>query len=106
MALSYTQKTSDNSLIAKYVRKHYTSSFPLVGTHRVCEKKESLYSQFATYLVQNGLFMSSQLSADGFAGPLWNQTNLAVKVSRIFYWTAGHLRGHFQLMFSEVYCRP
>ncbi|KAF9782924.1 hypothetical protein BJ322DRAFT_182136 [Thelephora terrestris] len=58
MALSYTQKTSDNSLITKY---------------------QSLYDQFATYLTQNGLYMASQYSADGFNGQLANQTNLAVK---------------------------
>jgi len=58
MALSYTQKTSDNSLITKY---------------------QSLYDQFATYLSQNGLYVASQFSADNFNGQLANQTNLAVK---------------------------
>ncbi|KAF9790927.1 hypothetical protein BJ322DRAFT_417052 [Thelephora terrestris] len=58
MALSYTQKTSDNSLITNY---------------------QSLYDQFATYLSQNGLYMGSQFSSDSFAGQLANQTNLAVK---------------------------
>ncbi|KAF9791272.1 hypothetical protein BJ322DRAFT_439174 [Thelephora terrestris] len=58
MALSYTQKTSDNTLITKY---------------------QSLYDQFGTYLTQNGLYMASQFSSDSFAGALPNQTNLAVK---------------------------
>ncbi|KAF9782928.1 hypothetical protein BJ322DRAFT_182840 [Thelephora terrestris] len=58
MALSYTQKTSDDSLILKY---------------------RSLYEQFATYLTENGLYMKSQYSADTFNGQLANQTNLAVK---------------------------
>jgi len=58
MALSYTQATSDNSLITKY---------------------KTLYDQFATYLVQNGLYVTNQVSSDSYAGPLANQTNLAVK---------------------------
>jgi len=58
MALSHTQKTSDISLITKY---------------------EPLYDKFATYLTQNGLYTVSQYSSDSFAGPLANQTNLAVK---------------------------
>ena len=45
----------------------------------MCGQK-SLYEQFGTYLVQNGLYMGSQLSTDSFAGELGNQTNLAVKV--------------------------
>jgi len=35
MALSYTQKTSDNSLITKYVRKYCPISF-LIVTHAMC----------------------------------------------------------------------
>ncbi|KAF9653386.1 DUF1793-domain-containing protein [Thelephora ganbajun] len=58
MALSYTKKTSDNSLITKY---------------------KLLYDQFATYLTQNGLYTATQLSSDSYAGELGNQTNLAVK---------------------------
>ena len=42
--------------------------------------QQSLYEQFGTYLVQNGLYMGSQYSSDSFAGALGNQTNLAVKV--------------------------
>ena len=79
MALSYTQATSDNSLITKYVRKQHTSSF-VSNAHTIVCGQQSLYDQFATYLTQNGLYMTSQYSADYFAGPLANQTNLAVKV--------------------------
>jgi hypothetical protein len=78
MALSYTQKTSDNTLITKYVRNHCPASF-LVVTHTACGQK-SLYDQFGTYLVQDGLYIASQPSADSYAGELGNQTNLAVKV--------------------------
>ena len=78
MALSYTQKTSDNSLIVKYVRRHCSTSF-LAVTHDTREQR-SLYEQFGTYLTQSGLYMESQLSADSYAGELGNQTNLAVKV--------------------------
>lgn len=79
MALSYTQKTSDNSLITKYVS---TNAVLPSGrhSHDVCGQ-QSLYDQFGTYLTQNGLYMASQYSSDSFAGQLPNQTNLAVKVS-------------------------
>jgi len=56
MALSYTQKTSDNSLITKYVRNRCPTSSPVV-THTTCGQ-ESLYDQFGTYLVQNGLYIA------------------------------------------------
>ena len=78
MALSYTQKTPDNSLITKYVRNRCPTSSPVV-IHTTCGQ-ESLYNQFGTYLVQNGLYIASQPSSDSYAGELWNQTNLAVKV--------------------------
>jgi len=78
MALSYTQKTSDNSLITKYVRNH-RPVFLSGRLQDVCGQK-TLYDQFGTYLVQNGLYMASQFSSDSYAGELWNQTNLAVKV--------------------------
>ena len=77
MALSYTQKTSDNSLITKYVWNHCLTS-SLAVAHTACGQ-ESLYDQFGTYLVQNGLYIASQLSSDSYAGELGNQTNLAVK---------------------------
>jgi len=77
MALSYTQKTSDNSLITKYLRNRCPTSSPVV-THTTCGQ-ESLYDQFGTYLVQNGFYIADQLSSDSYAGELGNQTNLAVK---------------------------
>lgn len=76
MALSYTQRTSDNSLIMKYVRRYLYVSF-LSCAHN---EQQSLYDQFAAYLVQNGLYIADQRSSDNFAGSLANQTNLAVKV--------------------------
>ena len=42
--------------------------------------QKSLYEQFGTYLVQHGLYVGSQFSADSYAGELGNQTNLAIKV--------------------------
>lgn len=85
MALSYTQKTSDNSLITKYVRTNTVLLSSSQHSSDACEQ-QSLYGQFATYLTQNGLYMSSQFSSDSFAGQLANQTNLAVKVSIAFDW--------------------
>ena len=79
MALSYTQKTSDNSLITKYVRKTLFYFLPSWSLYDACGQ-QSLYDQFATYLTQKGLYMESQFSADNFNGQLANQTNLAVKV--------------------------
>jgi hypothetical protein len=80
MALSYTQKTSDNTLITKYVS---ANTVPFSYSRHSCDVggQQSLYDQFGTYLTQNGLYMASQFSSDSFAGALPNQTNLAVKVS-------------------------
>ncbi|KAH9938229.1 uncharacterized protein B0H18DRAFT_1112408 [Fomitopsis serialis] len=58
MALSYTQKTNDKSLITTYY---------------------SLLDQWAQYLVSNTLEPTNQLSSDAFAGSLTNQTDLALK---------------------------
>ncbi|MCJ1311229.1 hypothetical protein MMC25_004900 [Agyrium rufum] len=41
----------------------------------------SLFQGYANYLVANGLNISSQLSTDDGAGPLANQTNLAIKAA-------------------------
>ena len=79
MALSYTQKTSDTSLITKYVREHRATSLVIMYLRDV-RGQEVLYEQFGNYLAQNGLYMVSQPSSDSFAGELGNQTNLAVKV--------------------------
>ncbi|KAL0949421.1 hypothetical protein HGRIS_009482 [Hohenbuehelia grisea] len=58
MALSYTQKTGDTSLIAKYT---------------------SLLDQWTQFLITDSLIPANQISTDDFAGPLANQTNLAIK---------------------------
>jgi len=58
MALSYTQKSNDTSLISSY---------------------SSLLDQWAQYLVANTLTPFNQSSTDAFAGALPNQTNLVVK---------------------------
>ncbi|KAF7299431.1 hypothetical protein MIND_00892900 [Mycena indigotica] len=58
MALSYAQKTGDLSHIKKYV---------------------PLFDQFAQFLVSDSLIPANQISTDDFAGPLANQTNLAIK---------------------------
>jgi len=58
MALSYAQKTGDLSMVTEY---------------------SSLFQQWAQYLVENSMVPDHQLSTDDFAGPLSNQTNLAIK---------------------------
>ncbi|EJD38420.1 DUF1793-domain-containing protein [Auricularia subglabra TFB-10046 SS5] len=58
MALSYAQRSGDNSQLKQYF---------------------TLLDGWATYLLQNALVPASQISTDDFAGPLGNQTNLAVK---------------------------
>ncbi|OCH92944.1 DUF1793-domain-containing protein [Obba rivulosa] len=58
MTLSYVQRTNDKSLISSYF---------------------DLLDQWAQYLVANTLNPANQLDTDDFAGPLANQTNLAVK---------------------------
>jgi hypothetical protein len=58
MTLSYTQKTNDTSLIKSY---------------------KSLLEQWTQFLVEDSLIPENQISTDDFAGPLANQTNLAIK---------------------------
>ncbi|THV08425.1 DUF1793-domain-containing protein [Dendrothele bispora CBS 962.96] len=58
MALSYAQETGDNSQIQKY---------------------ESLLDQWTQFLITDSLIPANQISTDDFAGPLENQTNLAIK---------------------------
>ncbi|KAF9008954.1 DUF1793-domain-containing protein [Cyathus striatus] len=58
MALSYAQKTGDNSHIIRYFR---------------------LLDQWAQFLIEDSLIPANQISTDDFAGPLANQTNLAIK---------------------------
>ncbi|EIW80656.1 DUF1793-domain-containing protein [Coniophora puteana RWD-64-598 SS2] len=58
MALSYTQKSNDQSLISTYTK---------------------LLEQWTGYLVDEALIPADQISTDDFAGSLANQTNLAIK---------------------------
>ncbi|TFK82313.1 DUF1793-domain-containing protein [Polyporus arcularius HHB13444] len=58
MALSYTQKTNDLSLIKTYFE---------------------LLDQWTQFLISDSLIPANQLSTDDFAGSLPNQTNLAIK---------------------------
>nr|GAT54330.1 predicted protein [Mycena chlorophos] len=58
MALSYAQKTGDNSDLKTY---------------------ESLLDQWTQYLIEDSLIPANQISTDDFAGSLANQTNLAIK---------------------------
>ncbi|KAJ3971497.1 hypothetical protein EV361DRAFT_799932 [Lentinula raphanica] len=58
MALSYAQKTGDNSQLAAYT---------------------NLLDQWTQYLITDSLIPGNQISTDDFAGSLANQTNLAIK---------------------------
>lgn len=58
MALSYAQRTGDNSHLTQYFK---------------------LLDQWTQFLISDSLIPASQISTDDFAGPLANQTNLAIK---------------------------
>ncbi|KIY74089.1 DUF1793-domain-containing protein [Cylindrobasidium torrendii FP15055 ss-10] len=58
MALSYAQRTGDNSQLTTYA---------------------DLLDQWTQYLIEDSLIPEDQLSTDDFAGHLANQTNLAIK---------------------------
>ncbi|KAJ7283980.1 DUF1793-domain-containing protein [Mycena rebaudengoi] len=58
MALSYAQKSGDNSHLTRYA---------------------ALLDQWTQFLITDGLIPELQLSTDDFAGHLANQTNLAIK---------------------------
>ncbi|KAJ7044468.1 DUF1793-domain-containing protein [Mycena alexandri] len=58
MALSYAQKSGDNSQLTTYA---------------------GLLDQWTQFLIQDSLIPESQISTDDFAGALANQTNLAIK---------------------------
>ncbi|KAF9268096.1 DUF1793-domain-containing protein [Marasmius fiardii PR-910] len=58
MALSYAQKTGDNSQLQQYL---------------------PLLDQWTQFLINDSLIPEHQISTDDFAGPLVNQTNLATK---------------------------
>ena len=51
------------------------------GNTAWAQNYESLLKPYADYLVTNGLNIPSQLSTDDGAGPLPNQTNLAIKAA-------------------------
>ncbi|KAH8426489.1 glutaminase GtaA [Aspergillus melleus] len=58
MALAYALKAKDTN----YLNLHY-----------------NFLKQWTTYLVEDALYPANQISTDDFAGPLANQTNLALK---------------------------
>ncbi|KAJ5248318.1 hypothetical protein N7497_008379 [Penicillium chrysogenum] len=58
MSLAYVQKSGDSD----FLNDHY-----------------SLLKQWTSYLVEDSLYPANQISTDDFAGPLANQTNLALK---------------------------
>ncbi|KAJ7068393.1 DUF1793-domain-containing protein [Mycena amicta] len=58
MALAYAQATGDNSQLKEYF---------------------GLLDQWTQFLIEDSLIPDSQISTDDFAGPLANQTNLAIK---------------------------
>ena len=51
------------------------------GKSDFATKYDSLFQSYADYLIANGLNIATQLSTDDFAGPLANQTNLAIKAA-------------------------
>jgi len=58
LTLAYAQRANDNS----YLSQHY-----------------DMLKQWTSYLVAEALYPATQISTDDFAGPLANQTNLALK---------------------------
>ncbi|KAF7587742.1 hypothetical protein BBP40_006820 [Aspergillus hancockii] len=58
MALAYAKKAKDND----YLSKHYP-----------------ILKKWTGYLVEDAIYPANQISTDDFAGPLANQTNLALK---------------------------
>ena len=58
MTLAYAQRAGDSS----YLKQHYP-----------------ILDQWTQYLIEEALIPANQISTDDFAGPLANQTNLALK---------------------------
>ncbi|BCS22855.1 glutaminase GtaA [Aspergillus puulaauensis] len=58
MALAFAQKSGDTA----YLESHY-----------------AILRQWTDYLIEDALYPANQISTDDFAGPLANQTNLALK---------------------------
>lgn len=52
---------------------------PRLNAILIMHTKSKLLEQWANYLVSNTLLPANQASTDVFAGPLANQTNLAIK---------------------------
>lgn len=75
MALSYAQKSGDLSQLRRYVR-----SLSFVARPISCPSQQyGLLDQWTQYLIADSLIPENQISTDDFAGPLANQTNLAIK---------------------------
>ena len=51
------------------------------GNTTFADNYTSLFQSYADYLVSNGLYISDQLATNDAAGPLPNQTNLAIKAA-------------------------
>ena len=64
-----------NLLILAYAYTLASNSSAWASSHR------ALFQSYADYLISDGFNMSSQLSTDDGAGPLPNQTNLAIKAA-------------------------
>lgn len=76
MSLSYVQRTNDQSQIRQYVGD--LKIFALL----TCDSQSlqsALLDQWAQFLIEDSLIPENQISTDDFAGPLANQTNLAIK---------------------------
>lgn len=76
MALSYTQATGDTSLISNYVSSQVVLPLPPPNGWYI---QFTLLDQWTQFLVNDSLIPENQISTDDFAGPLANQTNLAIK---------------------------
>jgi hypothetical protein len=74
MTLSHYQKTGDSSLLSTYVSDDLTLYFS--GLRMM---QRALLDQWTQYLIEEALIPTNQISTDDFAGPLANQTNLAIK---------------------------
>jgi hypothetical protein len=74
MTLSHYQKTGDSSLLSTYVSDDLTLYFS--GLRMM---QRALLDQWTQYLIEEALVPANQISTDDFAGPLANQTNLAIK---------------------------
>lgn len=74
LALAYAQATGDTDWTEQYM---------------------GIFQQYADYLIDNGLDIANQLSSNDAAGPLPNETNLAIKAT-VGIKAFGELSGHEQ----------